>query len=387
MTNWLIKTFVKDADNLQDAMVRSAYGKFAGIVGILANILLFVGKLIAGVISGALSIVADAFNNLSDAASSLVTLLGFKLSEAPPDDEHPFGHGRIEYLSGMALGALIIFAGFELGKSSFTKILHPAATDFSILPLAILVVAIFLKLWLSLFFGKIGKLISSDTVKAASVDSRNDILCTSLVLLSAIFEYFTGLRVDGYVGLAVAVFVVYTGIAVVSQEVSSLLGQAPDPELVEEIKETALSYDGIVGVHDLIVHNYGPGRVVISLHAEVPAEEDILKSHDIIDQVEKAMMDKFRAVTCIHMDPVDTSNPEVQKLKEVVTSIVSSIDERLSIHDFRVVFGETHTNLIFDVVIPFRFEKEAELEKQIQQAVTEYDSSLFIVTQIEHNLC
>lgn len=384
MVNWLIHRFVKDYENVKNPDVRSAYGKFSGIVGIIANILLFFGKFLAGVLSGALSIIADAFNNLSDAASSVVTLLGFKLAEAPPDDEHPFGHGRIEYLSGMILGIIIMFAGWELGRSSFTKIIHPEATDFSVLSIAILVFAILIKLWLSIFFKKVGTSIESDTVLAASADSRNDIICTGLVLISSLVELLTGLQVDGFIGLAVAIFVLWTGISVVRQSISPLLGQAPDPELVKEIHDTVLSYEGVIGVHDLMVHNYGPGRVIISLHAEVPADVDIMISHDVMDQIEMGLMAKFKAVSCVHMDPVDTKNPEVNHLREMTTKVVEEIDEKLSLHDFRVVFGETHTNLIFDLVVPFGYENEDKLHDIIQQKIQEQNKKLFVVVQVEH---
>ena len=385
MTDFLVKRFVKQHDRVHEPDVRSAYGKFAGATGILVNLLLFAGKLLAGLLTGALSVIGDAVNNLSDAASSLVTLLGFKLSEAPPDDQHPFGHGRMEYLSGMGIGVLILFAGWELGKSSFMKIINPESTGFSYVTLGILIAAVLVKLWLMLFYRKLGKRISSDTLLAASVDSRNDMLCTALIVASILVEKFTGLQIDGYMGVLVALLIGWAGISVLTDSVSPLLGQAPDPEMVSEIREMALSYDGIVGIHDLIIHNYGPGRVIISLHAEVPADEDILKSHDLVDCLEHDMMQRFHAVTCIHLDPVDTRNPEVGRLRILAETALFDIDERLTLHDFRVVFGETHTNVIFDVTVPFDYEDEAALSAEIQRRLQLTDPKLMVVAQPEHS--
>lgn len=384
MTKFLIRCFIKDSENVKEPSVRSAYGKLAGIFGILANVVLFVGKLTAGILSGAVSVIADAFNNLSDAASAVITLLGFKLAEAPPDDEHPFGHGRMEYLSGLMLGVLILVAGFELGKSSLEKILHPEATDASWLALGILIAAIVVKLWMTLFYKTIGTRIQSDTVLAAGKDSRNDVLSTTFVLIAVLVEKFSGLKIDGYVGLLVTVLVVITGISVMKESVSPLLGQAPDPEMVEEIREMVLSYDGVVGIHDLMVHNYGPSRAIISLHAEVPAHEDILKSHDVIDCIEADMMKKFHAITCIHMDPVEVGNEAVDRLKVLTETVLGDIDERLSLHDFRVVFGETHTNVLFDVVIPFGYKDEATLKDDIQRRLQLTDPHLFVVCKAEY---
>lgn len=384
MTKFLIRCFIKDSENVKEPSVRSAYGKLAGIFGILANVVLFVGKLAAGILSGAVSVIADAFNNLSDAASAVITLLGFKLAEAPPDDEHPFGHGRMEYLSGLMLGVLILVAGFELGKSSLEKILHPEATDASWLALGILIAAIVVKLWMTLFYKTIGTRIQSDTVLAAGKDSRNDVLSTTFVLIAVLVEKFSGLKIDGYVGLLVTVLVVITGISVMKESVSPLLGQAPDPEMVEEIREMVLSYDGVVGIHDLMVHNYGPSRAIISLHAEVPAHEDILKSHDVIDCIEADMMKKFHAITCIHMDPVEVGNEAVDRLKVLTETVLGDIDERLSLHDFRVVFGETHTNVLFDVVIPFGYKDEATLKDDIQRRLQLTDPHLFVVCKAEY---
>lgn len=385
MTEFLIRRLVRDYEQTDDPVVRGRYGKLAGGAGLFANLLLFAGKLLAGVISGSLAVMADAFNNLSDAASSVVTLVGFKLSAAPPDEEHPFGHGRGEYLSALVLAMLILFAGFELGKSSIEKILHPEATVFSWVSLGILVAALLLKLWMALFYRNIGNRIRSDALRAASTDSRNDILCTLLVLVSMIVEALSGWQIDGYIGVLVALFVLWSGIGILKDSISPLLGAAPDPEMVRGIRETVLSHEGIVGLHDLIIHNYGPGRVVVSLHAEVPAHEDILVSHDLIDQIEKELAEKYRAVVCIHMDPVDTDDERVKDLRALTEAVLLDIDERLSLHDFRVVFGTTHTNLVFDVEIPFHYDNAASLAPEIERRVRLADDRLRVVATLEHS--
>ena len=279
LTERLIKLFVKKPDMVNDTAVRTAYGKLAGGVGIAANVVLFLFKLIAGLLSGSVAIIADAFNNLSDAGSSIVTLIGFRLSGAPADAEHPFGHGRVEYLSALTVAALIMLAGFELAGSAFQKILHPTVSEFSWLTNVILIVAIAVKLWMAYFNRNIGKRIHSHALFAAATASRNDVICTAVVLVSAIFTEITAIPVDGYVGVAVALFVIWAGFSIMRETISPLLGEAPSPELVEDIRRIVMSQDGVVGIHDLIVHNYGPGRCLVSLHAEVPAHGDILHSH------------------------------------------------------------------------------------------------------------
>lgn len=385
MTSLLIRLFIKKPEEVRDPAVRYSYGRLAGASGLCANLLLFVLKLLVGFLSGSMAVVADAFNNLSDAGSSIVTLVGFKLSSLPPDREHPFGHGRMEYLAALGVAALIMAAGFELATSSFDKILHPTPTSFSFLTVIILLIFIGVKLWMALFYRKIGLLIDSETLKAATADSRNDVICTGVVLLSSVFVLFSGIEIDGYIGVAVALFVIWSGFSIVKEAVSPLLGQAPDKEMVEDIKKTVLENEGIVGVHDLMVHNYGPGRMVISLHAEVPCREDMMHSHDLIDRVEKELMQKFHAMTCIHMDPVDTEDERVQHLHVLVEEVLQDIDPTLSLHDFRVVFGETHTNLIFDVVIPYDFKETQNLCSDIQRRVWERDETLFTVATVEHS--
>lgn len=384
LTTCLIKHFVKEADRTDDVRVRHAYGRLAGVAGIVANALLFVIKLIIGGFSGSVAIVADAFNNLSDAASSVVTLIGFRLAAAPADEEHPFGHGRMEYLSALTVAALIMVAGVELATSAFDKILHPVSAEFSWVTAMVLAVAIGVKLWMALFQHRIGKTISSQALLAASADSRNDVLCTAVVLGSSLISLFTDVNIDGYVGLAVALFVIWAGFSILRETISPLLGEAPDPALVEAIRRTVLEQEGIVGIHDLIVHNYGPGRCLVSLHAEVPAHGDILASHELVDAVEHRLMREFNIVACIHMDPVDTRDERVDTLRTLTSTMLEDIDARLTLHDFRVVFGEQRINLIFDVVVPFGYAEKDSLQARLQQRLQRTDPRLFVVMMIEH---
>lgn len=385
LTKWLVKTFVKRPEDTDDERVRYTYGRLAGAAGLTANVLLFAAKLAIGALSGSVAILADAFNNLSDAGSSIVTLVGFKLSSAPPDAEHPFGHGRMEYLSALGVAALIMAAGFELFLSAVDKIRHPALPEFGVLTIVVLALAIAVKLWMALFYKKIGNTIRSEALKASCADSRNDVICTGVVLLTSLIGWLSGVAIDGYVGLLVALFVIWSGFTVIKETVSPLLGQAPDPEMVQDIKNTVMAHPGIIGVHDLMIHNYGPGRLVLSLHAEVSCHEDMMRSHDLIDCVERELSRKYRAIACIHMDPVDSGNEEVEALKITVETILEDIDPRLTMHDFRVVFGETHTNLIFDVVAPFDFKDEADLKAELQRRVTVVNPQLFTVVTVEHS--
>ena len=383
LTRALCRRFIKNSENHTDPKVRLAYGRLAGIVGILCNAILCVLKLIAGILAGSVAMIADAFNNLSDAGSSVVTLIGFKLAGAPPDKDHPFGHGRMEYLSALAVAVLIILAGFELTTSAVDKILHPVAAEFSLLTVIILIAAIGVKLWMAVFSRRIGKIIRSDALLAAATDSRNDVICTALVLVCTLIGLFTDVALDGYIGLAVALFVIWSGFSVIRETVSPLLGQAPDEQLVRNIEETVLSYDGVVGIHDMMVHDYGPGRIFVSLHAEVPANRDMLHSHDIIDCIERELLEKFNIITCIHMDPVDTDDPKTLQLKELVINELHQMDDRLTLHDFRVVNGPSHTNLIFDVVVPFDYADKSRLSYEIEQRVQATNERLFTVVQVE----
>jgi cation diffusion facilitator family transporter len=385
MTNLLIRLFIKHPEDMTEQN-RYNYGKLAGGTGIACNVILFAVKLLIGVFSSSVAIIADAFNNLSDAGSSVVTLFGFKLSAAPADKEHPFGHGRMEYLSALAVAALIMVAGFELAGSSIEKIIAPVLPEFNLITLCILAVAIGVKLWMAFFYRNIGKRIRSDALMASYTDSRNDVLCTAVVLVASLVSWRFQIALDGYVGVAVSAFVLWSGFSVMKETVSPLLGQAPDPELVRDIIKTVLSFDGVTGVHDLIVHNYGPGRVIVSLHAEVPCRTDMMKSHDTIDLVERELMEKYNVLACIHMDPVDTEDERVQELRKIAQTVLQEVDPALSLHDFRVVHGETHTNLIFDMVFPFDKAKEKDaLVLEIAKRIHAVDSHLYAVITAEQS--
>ena len=385
LTKWLVKTFVKRPEDTDDERVRYTYGRLAGAAGLTANVLLFAAKLAIGALSGSVAILADAFNNLSDAGSSIVTLVGFKLSSAPPDAEHPFGHGRMEYLSALGVAALIMAAGFELFLSAVDKIRHPALPEFGVLTIVVLALAIAVKLWMALFYKKIGNTIRSEALKASCADSRNDVICTGVVLLTSLIGWLSGVAIDGYVGLLVALFVIWSGFTVIKETVSPLLGQAPDPEMVQDIKNTVMAHPGIIGVHDLMIHNYGPGRLVLSLHAEVSCHEDMMRSHDLIDSRARELCPNSRAIGCMKASWADSGNEEVEALKITVETILEDIDPRLTMHDFRVVFGETHTNLIFDVVAPFDFKDEASVKAELQRRVTVVNPQLFTVVTVEHS--
>lgn len=351
---------------------RSAYGKLCGCIGIFLNIVLFVGKFMAGTISNSIAITADAFNNLSDAGSSLITLIGFKLAEQKPDSDHPFGHGRMEYLSGLMVSALILVMGFELVKDSIDRIFHPSEVEFSVLVVVILIASILGKCYMAYYNFTYGKRLDSGTLKATATDSLSDCVSTSVVLLATIIGHFTEFHVDGFCGAAVGILIFIAGIHAAHDTLSPLLGEAPDPKFVQEIEKTVLEYDKktIIGVHDLIVHDYGPGRRIISLHAEVPAEGDILAMHDVIDNLEMKLRRELGCLTTIHMDPVVTTDIRIKELKEACVEVVKGVGNSLSLHDFRVVFGDTHTNLIFDVIVPFEFGlSDEETKKMIQDKV------------------
>lgn len=361
---------------------RSAYGKLCGGVGIFLNIILFIGKFVAGMMSNSIAITADAFNNLSDAGSSLVTLIGFKLAEQKPDSDHPFGHGRIEYLSGLVVSAVILMMGFELVKDSIDKILHPSPVEFSVLVLVILVASIIGKCYMAYYNFSYGKRFESSTLKATATDSLSDCISTSVVLIATVIGHFTDVQIDGFCGIAVGILIFVAGINAARETLSPLLGEAPDPSFVKKIEEMVLNYDkeNIIGIHDLIVHDYGPGRRIISLHAEVPAEGDILVMHDVIDNLEMKFRSELGCLTTIHMDPVVTTDERVTELKKECVKIVKEIGNTLNLHDFRVVFGETHTNLIFDVVVPYEFYlSDTETIKMIQEKVWEQIGKIYFV--------
>ena len=385
MTNFLIKKFVKNYQDVKNSDVRENYGAFAGIVGIIVNIFLSVAKFIAAAVSGfAVSVIADALNNLFDAVSSVVTFLGFKMSNKEEDSEHPFGHGRIEYIAGLIVSFVIILVGFELLKESFSKIINPQTNSYSVISVVIMIVAILIKLWLGFFNKKLGKKINSQTLKATALDSFCDVAATLAVLTGLVFGLWLNINIEGYTGLMVSVFIIYTGIVSAKDTLSPLLGEAPDKEYTESIKQTVLAYDGILGVHDLIVHDYGAGRKMISLHAEVSADGDILKIHDLVDNIELELRAKFHCHATIHMDPIDINDEFTNNLRKNVGEIIADIDDRLSFHDFRVVKGITHTNLIFDLEVPFSCKIPLEqLMSIIRQRVADINENYYCVIEVD----
>lgn len=370
MVRLLAKLFIKNSEDTTSPRVRQAYGMLCGLAGICLNILLFSGKLLAGTISRSVSITADAFNNLSDAASSVVILIGFKMAGAEPDPGHPFGHGRIEYISGLIVSGAILIMAYELVQSSVEKIIHPEEVEYSALTLIILVISIAVKLYMCFYNRSISKKVDSAAMRATATDSLSDSIATFVVLIAAIVEKLTDLQIDGYCGVLVGVFIFIAGITAARDTLNPLLGQPPEPEFVEKIKSLVTAHPEVLGIHDLIVHDYGPGRQMISLHAEVPAEGDILKLHDTIDNIEHELKRELRCDAVIHMDPVVTMDEQVQLMKEKTTSIIHAIDPKISMHDFRVVAGPTHVNLIFDVLVPFRYQlTDKQLEEKIKETV------------------
>lgn len=378
MTEFLIRHFIKDSGQPGDPRVRGRYGLLSSLVGICCNAALFLCKFLIGTVSGSVSIMADSVNNLSDAGSSVVTLIGFRISGRPADEGHPFGHARAEYIGGLIVSFMILLLGVEFLRSSFLKILHPEPVTISALALFLLLLSVLLKVWMGLFNRRVGKRIDSAALLATAQDSFNDVITTSVVLLAAALAKFTGLQIDGYMGVAVALFILYSGLGLARETVSPLLGQAPDPGMVQALEKKITSYEEVLGVHDLVVHSYGPGNWYASVHAEVSAKEDILKSHDVIDNIEREVLAGMGVHLVIHLDPVVTDDPAINELREFVRGKLRAIDPALSMHDFRVVFGETHTNLIFDVVVPVGFrQSDHQLGEQIQRAVGELDPGYY----------
>ena len=370
MTKLLLKLFVKNHENGADPAVRAKTGKLSGIVGILANAVLCVGKLVIGTVSGSVSITADAMNNLSDAASAIVTLIGFKLAERPADEDHPYGHARYEYLSGLAVAAMVLVIGFELAKTSLDKILHPESVTFSIPLVIVLVGSVAVKLWLSLFNTTLGKHIDSAALLATAADSRNDVISTLAVLAAALVEKFTGYRVDGYMGMAVALFILYSAVGLAKETISPLLGESASPELCRVIAEVMDSEPRVLGYHDLMVHDYGPGQRFGSLHVEMDQAEDPLACHELIDDLERLCLEKHNIHLVIHYDPVVVGDPEQDSLRDTIYEALQSVDSRLNLHDFRMVRGVNHTNLIFDVGLPADLNgKENRIGKTIDDAL------------------
>lgn len=386
MISLLAKWLIPNHQNTTDAAVRRAYGQLCGVVGIVLNVLLFAGKFVAGTISGSIAITADAFNNLSDAGSSVVTLLGFRLAGKKPDPEHPFGHGRFEYLSGLVVSALILLMGVELAKSSLDKIAHPEPVEFSVVAIVILLASIAVKFYMSLYNRRVGKKINSSAMVATAIDSLSDTISTAAVLVAMVVGKFSGLMIDGWVGMVVALFILYSAIRSAMETLDPLLGQPPEPEFVHSIEELVLSHDEICGIHDLVVHDYGPGRVMISLHAEVPASGDILELHDVIDSIEVELQEQLDCEAVIHMDPIVTDDALTTELRMKMAALVREVDEQATIHDFRMVVGPTHTNLIFDAVVPYGGEKTAsQIEAEIKQKVRQMEGTYFAVVRVEHS--
>ncbi len=391
MFGWLTKIFIKDRDNTSDPHVRESYGKLTGITGIIFNIILCASKIVTGLITGAISVVSDGINNLSDAASSIITLVGFKLSAKKPDKEHPFGHGRMEYFAGLLVSLIILLVAFELFSESLQNIIDGTVPSFAsenvrIITICVLGASILVKLWMALFNRYCGKKINSVAMQATAADSATDCISTAVVLVCTVLTAFVGnFPIDAIAGIVVAIFIFYTGIKSVKSILDLLLGKAPDPELVREIADYVVNFDSnIVGVHDLIVHDYGPGRKMITLHAEVPAEGNMVQLHEIIDSIERGLAEHYNCLATIHMDPVVTTSERVNMLKAKCVEIVKSIDPGFSVHDFRVSEGKEHSNVIFDVVLTRDTRlTNAQIEAIIRQKLAEYDKTLCPVVEFD----
>lgn len=377
MTDLILRIFVRDHKNTEDPAVRDKCGRVAGAVGIVTNFLLFLMKIIVGTVFHSVSVTADAVNNLTDSGSSVVTLIGFKMASKPADEKHPFGHARIEYLSGVIVSFIVIFLGLQLGMSSIEKILTPEENALTPVALVVLVISILAKLWQCLFYRKVGRMIKSESVEATSKDSRNDVIATSVVLLGAVITMLTGVNLDGYMGAAVALFIVFSGVQLTISTADPLLGQAPEGELVQTITEKMLSYPGIIGMHDLAVHNYGVGRCFASAHCEVDAKNDILVSHDLIDNIERDFSRDLGIHMVIHLDPVIVGDARTDALHCKVQSLVTALYPTVTIHDFRVIWGVTHSNIVFVAAVPFSVKDSdavitQKLEAEIQKLDPEY---------------
>lgn len=351
ITDYLIKTFVKDNEKVDNIKVRNAYGNLAGAIGIIVNVLLFAIKLSVGLLAGSVAVMADAFNNLSDAASSIITIIGFKLANKPADAEHPFGHGRIEYISALIVSFLVMLVGLQFVKSSLERITNPATVKFEVIPFLLLLVSIFFKLWLSKFNKSIGHRINSSALKAAATDALGDVFTSSTVVISFLLAKFTQFPLDGYIGVLVACAIIYSGYGLIKETLNPLLGEAPDPVLVSNISDMVMSYENINGIHDLVVHNYGPGRIMASIHAEIPSDIDVMTIHHIIDTAEREISKKLNIYLVIHMDPICVDTDEIVDARKVVEDVLKTYPSVKSLHDFRVVGENDIKNLIFDIVV------------------------------------
>ena len=382
MLTLLAKLFIKDREDTASPRTRQAYGMLCGLLGIFLNLLLFTGKFLAGTLTGSVAITADAFNNLSDAGSSLITLIGFKMAGQKPDLDHPFGHGRIEYISGLIVSALILLMGFELVKTSIEKIAHPEATELNLLSALILLAAILVKGYMAFYNRRTAAKIDSAAMRATAMDSLSDMAATSAVLICSIIAHYTGLAIDGWCGLLVSGFILFSGYSAAKDTINPLLGQAPDPELIQQIQSIVMEAPIITGIHDLIIHDYGPGRQMISLHAEIPVNVDILKAHDMIDNIEMQLRERLGCDAVIHMDPIATDDALTNELRMKLSGYAHEISSEISIHDFRIVVGETHTNLIFDAVLPYQISAD-EFKQQLTQKVSELPGKYYAVINID----
>ena len=390
MISILSRIFIKNSKDTKNPVVRQAYGMLCGALGIALNIFLFMVKFLAGQLSGSIAITADAFNNLSDAGSSVITLFGFKMAGQKPDSDHPFGHGRIEYISGVLVSIIILIMAFELFKSSVDKILHPQAVEASTLVLVILILSICVKVYMYLYNRSVSRKIDSAAMMATAKDSISDSIATVVVLLTTLLANLTEIQADGWCGLLVAAFVFYAGFSAAKDTISPLLGQPPEPEFVKRIEEIIMEYkdQGVIGIHDLVVHNYGPGRVMLSVHVEVPSTGDILVLHDMIDLIEHRLGNELGCSAVIHMDPICLDDEKTNEMKQKVAGIVSGMEGNVSFHDFRIVQGPTHTNLIFDVVVPFDYKMtDSEVMKYLQDKISELDENYFAVIEVDKAYC
>jgi len=384
LIHFLAKMLIPDYKNTASSDVRNAYGALCGIMGIVLNVILFAIKLLAGLLSGAISVMADAFNNLTDAGSSVITLIGFRMAGQKPDKHHPFGHGRIEYISGLIVSMIIILVGFELGKTSFEKIISPEVPVFSMIAVIILVCSVFIKAYIAVYNFSIGKKIASSAMKATAYDSLSDCVATSAVLICLLISHFANINIDAYCGIAVSVFILFSGIRSAKETMDPLLGTPPEQELIDEITSIVYSHEGVAGIHDLIIHDYGPGRMMISLHAEVPSDANLIETHDMIDNIEKSLRAKLGCDAVIHMDPIATDDAHTLEVKEKIVALIGCVDSRLSLHDFRMVKGPTHTNVLFDLVVPFEMQKsDEELRENVQTIVKTIDENYYSVINID----
>ena len=385
MTNFLIRLFIGKNQDPNNVAVRGKYASLAGFTGILLNVLLFVGKLTMGIIAGSVAIIADAFNNISDAGSSIIALIGFRLACKPVDKEHPLGHGRLEYVSGFIVDMLIILVGFELFTSSIDKIKDAVPPQVGNVTLCILGVAILVKLWLFFFYNKIGKIISSSSIKASAFDSLCDCVATALVMVSAIVARQWNIAIDGWAGILVAAFILFTGIKAAKETIDLLLGSPPSPEFIDGIYDFVKAYPNVIGIHDVMVHDYGPGRQIVSFHAEVPADSDINIAHEEVDQLERDMHEKFGCIVTVHLDPIVMNDPLVNEMHDIAVQSIRAVDPAFMLHDFRMTIGETNINLIFDLVIPTDCKMcSAEAEKAVKEEIFKRRENCFCVIRVEH---